>query len=67
MTIKKVGFGYGELYFRKEDGNYYISVDKLLKDLRQAFENYMRDVRENKNELQQKFMSRFDHIFIKRA
>jgi hypothetical protein len=66
LTIKKVGFGYGQIYFREEDGNYYISTDKLLEDLKQAFENYILNIRENKNGLQQKFMSRFDHVFIKR-
>ena len=67
LTIKKIGFCYGELYFRKESGNYYISVDRLLKDLGQAFDNYMRDVRRNKNGLQQKFMSRFSYVFIERV
>jgi len=66
LTIKKVGFGYGEKYFRREGENYYISADKLYEDFKQAFDNYIKDVEKDKNYLQDKFSRRFEHVFIRR-
>lgn len=67
LTIKKVGFSYGEVYFRKEGANYYISVNKLYEDLKQSFGNYIADIKDDKNGLQVKFNLRFQYVFLKRA
>lgn len=67
LTIKKVGFGYGDKYFKTgEDGNYYVSANKLYEDLKQALIAYTAHVKENKNGLCDKFNLRFAHIFVNR-
>ncbi len=65
LAIKKCGFGYGDKYFRKEGDLYYVSVDRLFKDLKQAFYQYISDIKVKKS-IRYKFNKRFKYIFIER-
>lgn len=68
FTIKKVGFRHKGKYlgYDKKDGNYYVNIHRLFKDLKQGFEHYMRDVRNNTKGLKKEFKIRFEYVFIKR-
>ncbi len=64
LAIRKVGFGYGDIYFRKEEGLYFVSVKRLFEDLKDAFKEYIQDVEKDKNHLQKEFIKRFNSVFI---
>lgn len=66
LTIKEVGFTYGEKYFVKGDGFYYVSVDRLFKDLKRGLEQYLSELSRNKSNLKRNFNDRFEHIFIRK-